>query len=104
MPPRSPRVRRAFSANRCGYGPASTRGRSWPEFSAPKKYGEPGRIHVSEAIWALLGDQYRFECRGHIEINGKGRMQTYFLAHDCSHDLAIKTVSGQVQAEAMAAN
>ena len=47
--------------------------------SRMEKYGEPGRIHVSAATRALLGDRYRFECRGHIEIKGKGRMETYFL-------------------------
>jgi class 3 adenylate cyclase len=44
-----------------------------------EKYGEPGRIHISAATRALLGDLYRFEPRGQIEIRGKGKMETYFL-------------------------
>jgi class 3 adenylate cyclase/CHASE3 domain sensor protein len=47
--------------------------------SRMEKYGEPGRVHVSAATRALLGDLYRFECRGKIEVKGKGQMETYFL-------------------------
>jgi len=48
--------------------------------SRMEKYGEPGRVHISAATRALLGDRYRVECRGEIEVKGKGKMQTYFLA------------------------
>jgi adenylate cyclase len=47
--------------------------------SRMEKYGEPGRIHVSAATRALLGDRYRFACRGEIDVKGKGKMETYFL-------------------------
>ena len=47
--------------------------------SRMEKYGEPGRIHVSAATQALLGDRYRFEPRGKIDIKGKGKMETYFV-------------------------
>jgi class 3 adenylate cyclase/CHASE3 domain sensor protein len=47
--------------------------------SRMEKYGEPGRVHVSAATRALLGDRYRFEARGQIQIKGKGKMETYFL-------------------------
>ena len=41
--------------------------------------GEPGRIHVSEEARRLMGDKFKFEPRGTIEIKGKGKMETYFL-------------------------
>ncbi len=47
--------------------------------SRMESHGEPGRIQVSEATWQLLGDRYRFEERGVIEVKGKGLMRTFFL-------------------------
>jgi class 3 adenylate cyclase len=44
-----------------------------------ESYGAPGRIHVSAAIRQILGDGFRFEPRGALEVKGKGRMETYFL-------------------------
>jgi adenylate cyclase len=41
--------------------------------------GEPGKIQVSEATYALLKDKFDFEARGEIEIKGKGKMRTWFL-------------------------
>jgi adenylate cyclase len=41
--------------------------------------GAPGRIQVSPAVVSELGDAYRFEERGAIEVKGVGEMQTYFL-------------------------
>lgn len=60
--------------------------------SRMEKYGEPGRIHISAATRALLGDLYRFECRGKIEVKGKGKMETYFVdCHLGSHLVAART-------------
>ncbi|TFZ02005.1 adenylate/guanylate cyclase domain-containing protein [Ramlibacter humi] len=42
--------------------------------------GEPGRVHVTEAVRDELLGQFAFEERGGIEVKGKGRMTTYFLA------------------------
>ena len=42
-------------------------------------YGQPGRIHVSAATRMALGDAFRFEPRGALDIKGKGMMETYFL-------------------------
>ena len=39
----------------------------------------PGEIQVSEDTYRLLGDRYRFEERGLIEIKGKGEIKTYLL-------------------------
>ena len=47
-----------------------------------ESYGAPGRIHVSAIIRQVLGDGFRFEPRGAVEVKGKGRMETYFLEAD----------------------
>jgi class 3 adenylate cyclase len=47
--------------------------------SRMEKYGEPGRIAVSAATRALLGNQFRLEPRGLIAVKGKGEMETFFL-------------------------
>jgi class 3 adenylate cyclase len=42
-------------------------------------YGLPGRVHVSAATRQALGDTFRFEPRGPLEVKGKGSMETFFL-------------------------
>jgi class 3 adenylate cyclase len=44
-----------------------------------ESYGQPGRIHISAATREALGEAFRCEPRGLIEIKGKGAMDTYFL-------------------------
>jgi class 3 adenylate cyclase len=44
-----------------------------------ESYGLPGRVHVSVATRKALGEAFRFEPRGPLEIKGKGSMETYFL-------------------------
>jgi adenylate cyclase len=44
-----------------------------------ESYGLPGRVHVSAATRQVLGDAFRFEPRGLLEVKGKGSMETYFL-------------------------
>ncbi len=41
--------------------------------------GEKGRIQVPEHVALALGDKYKFELRGEIDVKGKSRMTTYFL-------------------------
>ena len=41
--------------------------------------GTPGRIQVSDALHTRLGDRFRFEPRGEIEVKGKGRMPVWYL-------------------------
>jgi guanylate cyclase len=41
--------------------------------------GTAGRIQVTEEIYRRLSLTHRFECRGQIDIKGKGPMTTYFL-------------------------
>jgi class 3 adenylate cyclase len=47
--------------------------------SRMESHGEPGRIHVTEAVATRLAGRYRFEPRGEIDVKGKGPMRTYFL-------------------------
>jgi adenylate cyclase len=42
-------------------------------------YSLPGRVHVSAATRVALGNTFRFEPRGSLDVKGKGRMETYFL-------------------------
>jgi class 3 adenylate cyclase len=42
-------------------------------------HGLPGRVHVSAATRQALGNGFRFEPRGPLDIKGKGPMETYFL-------------------------
>ncbi len=47
--------------------------------SRMESHGEPGKIHVSEAMYEQLQGKFGFEERGKIDIKGKGAMKTYFL-------------------------
>jgi adenylate cyclase len=42
-------------------------------------FGLPGRVHVSAATRKTLGNAFRFEPRGPLDVKGKGPMETYFL-------------------------
>jgi adenylate cyclase len=44
-----------------------------------ESYGLPGHVHVSAATRQALGDAFRFEPRGALDVKGKGSMETYFL-------------------------
>jgi adenylate cyclase len=48
--------------------------------SRMESHSLPGRIQVSAATRAALGDRFRFEPRGTMDIRGKGMMETYFLS------------------------
>jgi adenylate cyclase len=50
--------------------------------------GVPGCIQVTQRTRDLLGERYRFQERGQIEVKGKGRLTTYLLngrAHEHDH-------------------
>ena len=54
--------------------------------------GVPGCVQVTERTRDLLGERYRFQERGQIQVKGKGRMTTYLLSgrvhgHDHTPDL-----------------
>ncbi len=40
---------------------------------------EPGRIHISQTVRDALGSAFQCECRGVIEVKGKGALRTFFL-------------------------
>lgn len=44
-----------------------------------EQYGVPGRVHVSEATTALIGDRFAIESRGPVQLRGHGIMSTYFV-------------------------
>ena len=44
-----------------------------------ESHGEPGRIQVAEASYALLKDEFEFVERGVIEVKGKGKLKTWWL-------------------------
>ena len=41
--------------------------------------GEPGRIQVSEATYALVKDEFECEARGEVDVKGKGMMRTWWV-------------------------
>jgi class 3 adenylate cyclase len=47
--------------------------------SRMESMGEAGRVHVSEDVYQELAGGFDFQCRGEIEVKGKGRVRTYFL-------------------------
>ena len=47
--------------------------------SRMESHSLPGRIQISAATRHALGDRFKLERRGIIEIKGKGVMETYFL-------------------------
>jgi adenylate cyclase len=47
--------------------------------SRMESHSLPGRIQVSAVTRALLGDRFKLEPRGLIDIKGKGMMETFFL-------------------------
>jgi adenylate cyclase len=50
--------------------------------SRMESHSLPGPIQLSAATRAALGDRFRAERRGMVEIKGKGMMETFFLSRD----------------------
>ena len=44
-------------------------------------FGRCGRIHITEQVAEVLRDksEYQLECRGEIQVKGKGKMTTFLL-------------------------
>jgi class 3 adenylate cyclase len=49
--------------------------------SRMESHSLPGRIQISAATRAAIGNRFEVEPRGPIEVKGKGRMEAYFLVH-----------------------
>ena len=47
--------------------------------SRMESIGVPGCIQVTDRAYRRLRDCYRFECRGPVQVKGKGRLVTWFL-------------------------
>lgn len=47
--------------------------------SRMESHGVPGRIHLSDATYELIRDEFECEPRGTIDVKGKGPMRTWFL-------------------------
>jgi adenylate cyclase len=47
--------------------------------SRMESHGVPGRIHLSDATYELIREEFECEPRGTIEVKGKGPMRTWFL-------------------------
>ena len=47
--------------------------------SRMESHGIAGEIQVAESTYELLQGKYNFDCRGTIEVKGKGMMKTYLL-------------------------
>jgi class 3 adenylate cyclase len=47
--------------------------------SRMESHGEPGMIHLTEAAYLELKDEYVCEPRGLVDVKGKGPMPTWFL-------------------------
>jgi class 3 adenylate cyclase len=59
----------------------------------------PGRIHLSDATYELIRDEFDCEPRGTIEVKGKGQMRTWFLlgerhAHAETARMGVAATSG----------
>lgn len=48
--------------------------------SRMESLGEPGRVHVSRAVYERLKDSFAFVGRRSVEVKGKGAMETWFLS------------------------
>ncbi|MGZ4142340.1 MAG: adenylate/guanylate cyclase domain-containing protein [Actinomycetota bacterium] len=57
--------------------------------SRMESQGVSGRIHVTGRTRDRLATEYVFECRGEVDIKGKGPMTTYFLL-DKRHDGSVE--------------
>lgn len=39
----------------------------------------PGKINISESTYEIIKSRYETECRGEMDIKGKGKMKSYFI-------------------------
>lgn len=60
--------------------------------------GEVGRIQMTQDTRARLGDAYRFEERGLVEIKGKGPIQTFWLIGKVDQSLPVDSKAEKASA------
>jgi adenylate cyclase len=60
--------------------------------SRMESHGVPGRIHISDATYELIRDEFECEPRGTIEVRGKGAMRTWFLIRE-RHAVGVTALS-----------
>lgn len=65
--------------------------------SRMESLGIPGRVQVTHAIKERLGDAYRFEARGLIDVKGKGPTPTYFLLGRASSPMVSEATGATVR-------
>ena len=70
--------------------------------SRMESHGVPGRIHVSDATYELIRDEFECEPRGTIEVKGKGPMRTWFLLRDTGAESARATLLEEAAASRFA--
>jgi len=44
-----------------------------------EQHSEAGKINISQTTYELLKDTFSFECRGEVQVKGKGSMNMYFV-------------------------
>lgn len=47
--------------------------------SRMESHGTPGKIHISDLTFRIIENDFHAECRGIMDVKGKGPMTTYFL-------------------------
>jgi adenylate cyclase len=61
--------------------------------SRMESLGEPGKVHVSEAVARALNGRFSFIDRGLIDVKGAGSMRTFFVGNSHPHEINPKLVS-----------
>jgi class 3 adenylate cyclase len=41
--------------------------------------GVPGQIQVTRSVYEQLKDRFEFECRGTVQVKGKGEIETWLM-------------------------
>ncbi|RZJ16861.1 MAG: adenylate/guanylate cyclase domain-containing protein [Haliea sp.] len=54
--------------------------------------GEPGQIHVTEAVVTQARESFRFEARAPVDIKGRGPMRTWWLLGPRAHPAGVSEV------------
>lgn len=47
--------------------------------SRMESHGQPHRVHITDAVYEKIEDEFECELRGEIEVKGRGNMRTWFI-------------------------